>query len=508
MDRSAPVPGPVPGGERAPRDQDHSSQGRGARCPGGPALIVVSGSPQWGSGCGQCLPGATEPLAPRPGALRARPRRAGRIAPGILESFQFLPTSGGSQEAGVQVTLRGCRDFPETKKRRDEPPSSSSPKGKGAALVPSSGPRGQGSSSRLQPRGPTPRDPAARLSPTNWLRTRRATCPGRVMPTGQPGASDPRAKASQARAALLTSRRSLCSAQPRASRGREDAPAGQELLTPDFTSRHSHPARGAVRSLPGAQGLPRTLDPQEPTARAAYLRSSGPGASRPSAFLLLLLLLRLRRSSRLPRPSSESLILPGSRFNPGGGVRVPRVTPPSAGAGSPRAGGGTDRNGCPGRGWSGRGRQEEEFLPGKARDALSAGPRGSPGTLSSPAGLLGLGRSASPSPLPLDRAGRRRFAPEHPSLDSGGRFWGVLTESRMTPPSPGAGDPLGLCALGEDPGVCSQGPLARTLEPKTQPSSPRTLPSPLGRLFSALRSQLPPPPSERPQEWPEVFPPT
>lgn len=101
-----------------------------AGCTGGPALIVASGSPHWGQGCGNCLPGATEWFAPRPEALQASHRRAGVIAPGISESFQFLPTLGGNQETGVQVTLRGCRDFPETKKRMDNPPSRLVPEGK------------------------------------------------------------------------------------------------------------------------------------------------------------------------------------------------------------------------------------------------------------------------------------------------------------------------------------------------------------------------------------------
>lgn len=405
-----------------------------------------------------------------------------------LREFPVSPYSGRQPRSRSSGNTTGLQRFSQNKEEEGQV---------SLFLVPSSGSRGQGSGSRLQPMGRTPRDSAARLSPTNWLRTRRAICPGRLMPTGQLGASDPRAKASQARAALLTSRRSLCSAQPRASRGREDAPAGQELLTRGFTSRCSHPARGAPRAslapwTPSPRPRPR---PESPPRAPLTCGARGPALPAPLP------------SSPLP-PPPVSPILPGSRFNPGGGVRVARVTPPSAGPGSPRAGGGDG----PERQSRARlvraGRQEEGFLPGKARDALSAGPRGSPGTLPSPAGLLGLGRSASPSPLPLDRAGGRRFAPEHSSLDSGGKFWAVLTESRTTRPSPGAGDPLDLCALGEDPGVCSQGPLARTLEPKTQPSAPSTLPSALGRLFSAFRSQVPPPPSVHPQEWLEVFPPT
>lgn len=109
---------------------DRSGGGGVAGCTGGPALIVASGSPHWGQGCGNCLPGATEWFAPRPEALQASHRRAGVIAPGISESFQFLPTLGGNQETGVQVTLRGCRDFPETKKRMDNPPSLLVPEGK------------------------------------------------------------------------------------------------------------------------------------------------------------------------------------------------------------------------------------------------------------------------------------------------------------------------------------------------------------------------------------------
>lgn len=101
-----------------------------AGCPGSPTLTVASGPPHWGPGCGKCLPGATERFAPRPEALQARPRRAGVIGPGISESFQFLPTLGGNQEAGVQVTPRGRRDFPETKKRMDNPPSLIVPEGK------------------------------------------------------------------------------------------------------------------------------------------------------------------------------------------------------------------------------------------------------------------------------------------------------------------------------------------------------------------------------------------
>lgn len=88
----------------------------GARCPGCPALIVAQGH------CNG-TPAACSPLR---GLLsRTCSCLAGPIAQGILVSFQFLPTWGGNQEAGVQVTLRGCRDFPETKKQMDTPPSSS-----------------------------------------------------------------------------------------------------------------------------------------------------------------------------------------------------------------------------------------------------------------------------------------------------------------------------------------------------------------------------------------------
>lgn len=66
-----------------------------------------------------------------PGTFPHRPCSAGRIALGISASFQFLPTSGGNQEAeGVQVTLLGCRDFPETKKRTDNLPLFRVPEGK------------------------------------------------------------------------------------------------------------------------------------------------------------------------------------------------------------------------------------------------------------------------------------------------------------------------------------------------------------------------------------------
>lgn len=76
------------------------------------------GSPPPGSGCRQCLPGTAEPFRPRqgarPGAFPRRPRRPGRIAPGISASFQFLPTSGGNQAAeGVQVSW-----WPEAKRSR------------------------------------------------------------------------------------------------------------------------------------------------------------------------------------------------------------------------------------------------------------------------------------------------------------------------------------------------------------------------------------------------------
>lgn len=103
-------------------------EGTGARgralpgCTGGPALIVASRSPHWGPrvvGIAFLGPPVvrTSPGGP-PG--QSPPRR--HVIARHLESFQFLPTLGGNQETGVQVTLRGCRDFPETKKRMDNPP--------------------------------------------------------------------------------------------------------------------------------------------------------------------------------------------------------------------------------------------------------------------------------------------------------------------------------------------------------------------------------------------------
>lgn len=139
----------------------------GCPVPRWPALIAASGSPQWGPGCGQSFPLGRRAVRAspggRPGACPRRPRRAGRIAPGISASFQFLPTSGGNQGAeGVQVTLRGCRDFRETKKRIENPPSSSFPEGKGAPptpgpQLPSSGPQVEQEPDATE--GTHPRDP-------------------------------------------------------------------------------------------------------------------------------------------------------------------------------------------------------------------------------------------------------------------------------------------------------------------------------------------------------------
>ena len=70
---------------------------------------------------------------------------------------------------------------------------------------------------------------------------------------------------------------------------------------------------------------------------------------------------------------------------------------------------------------------------------------------------MGPGRSEAPSHVP---------GTEQVASASGAEFWGALIASRISRPGPGTWDSHGPCAHGEDPGVCSQGPLAG-------PSSPR-----------------------------------
>ena len=264
---------------------------------------------------------------------------------------------------------------------------------------------------------------------------------------------------------LLTSCRSLCTAQPRASRRREDGTTGPELLTPGFTSRYSHPARAPRSSL--APGISSTENPsREP------LTCCPPGQLPSPRPFFLLLLLCLLWSSLLPRPGSESPILPGSRFNPG--RRCPSAqgnTPKRRSRVTSDRGRGRTGTAVPGGAGRGEGGERRSFLQGKPSTRSRRDPEGARGTLPSSAGSLGRGRSASPSRVPRDRAGRRRLVTERLSLDSARGFWGALTESPVNRPSPGAGDPPDVYVLGEDPGIWFQRPLAWALESKDPPQS-------------------------------------
>ena len=218
----------------------------------------------------------------------------------------------------------------------------------------------------------------------------------------------------------------------------------------------------AGRSLPGDQVLRGAQAPRPqpwhrtPGPRAAYLPRSGSRAPRPSLFLLL----RLLRSSRLPRPSSEFRSSPALALIPGGGVPGPRVTPPSAVPGHLGQGEGTDGNGRPGRGGSGRGGEAGGGVsPGKTRDALSAGPRGSSGGASVPGGQFGAGGERGSLSRPRDRAGRRRFRS------------GILGSVDRVSYQPAGPWHLGLAwplCPRRGPRRLLPGPAGRALEPKTQ----------------------------------------
>lgn len=149
----------------------------GARCPCWLPPGPASGSPSPG------LPSRSRVAGGPPGARPRHPRCAGRIAPGISASFQFLPTSGGNQGAEVRVTLRGCREFHETKKQIDNPPSSSSPVGRGAPRPPVRASEDRWARSGLRPRAPTGTTPDTVFSDA-WPGDSRSNLPSRATANG------------------------------------------------------------------------------------------------------------------------------------------------------------------------------------------------------------------------------------------------------------------------------------------------------------------------------------
>lgn len=328
-DRRAGCPAFSPGGgELEPRRRTTPPTGScGRPAPGWPALVADAGSLPRGRRAVRTSPGGP------PGAGPRRPRRAGRIAPSISASFQFLPTSGGNRGAGgVQVTLRGRRDFPETKKPIDaRPPRSSFPKGRGAPPSPAPGCRGQVAPGLAPAEGTHPRGPEA---PTGQGLARQAApaarCPrGRLSAGPLPAPTEERCPLSPAH--LL------------------------HLLPPP-------PSAGDARSLLG----PEIPGPRARTGQsAADLRLAGPGARA----------LRSAAASSRTRvslgPARESSTLRGSRFNPG--RRYPDAQGDTPKHRS-RVTWGRGRGG-PGQGGGVRG----GVSPGKARDALLARPAGDSG---------------------------------------------------------------------------------------------------------------------------------
>ncbi|XP_019521543.1 PREDICTED: myosin IC heavy chain-like, partial [Hipposideros armiger] len=114
-----------PGGGSASRGAGHSPD-RLLRAPGWPALVADAGSLPRGRRAVRTSPGGP------PGAGPRRPRRAGRIAPSISASFQFLPTSGGNRGAGgVQVR---SAPHPPAKVPRSGASTCSPPKARGQRM--------------------------------------------------------------------------------------------------------------------------------------------------------------------------------------------------------------------------------------------------------------------------------------------------------------------------------------------------------------------------------------
>lgn len=357
----APGPGPLrPTGSCGARVGGWGRGGRlSAPLPGRPV----------GWGGGRSLPPAVPRAGPSGGlSPPSPPRRPYRS--GHLSEFPVSPDPGGNGEAeGVQVTLRGCRDFPETKKRAGVPPSSSFPeeKGKRRTPFPSSRPRGQVERGRFPPRGPT-RGPRGTLVPGQLPRDPQAVCPSpaatccRGSPSGAPLGPRHVAPSLPPRTAL----RPLNPARP--------APAALALRTP------APPA--ALPTAHGAPSPPRfsLLRPGPRTPhRDAHLPHPGPGAPAPRPSSCSTPPTELVSSS-IPRGSLQSS--PARALILGGGVRVPRATPP-AGPSLRARGGAAGARADPG-GAGGAGRRSR----GKDRDKLQtwpgAGPRGNLGTLPGP----------------------------------------------------------------------------------------------------------------------------
>lgn len=214
------------------------------------------------------------------------------------------------------------------------------------------------------------------------------------------------------------------------------------------------PARGAIRSLLGPPAPPGV-----PAVRAAHLQRSGargpPPLALPPPPPTLLASSSARRRS--PQPSQAPALIPG------GGVQVPRATPPERGAGSALAGGG-DRAELFRAGAAGGVR------PGEARHPLD----GWEEHISLPAAL--------------DRASRGLFAARR--LEFGSRQGILGSAGAVAARAPGGGPhglvptaPRGLCALGAHPGVGPRGPLAPATRPApptvhlSLPSGPKSRPS-------------------------------
>ncbi|XP_035565250.1 collagen alpha-1(I) chain-like [Canis lupus dingo] len=216
---------------------------------------------------------------------RARGAAGRSPATRISASFQFPGTSGGNQGAeGVQVTLRGCRDFPETKKRTGHSlsscPAPCAPKIKAHAGSPAPGRRRQVGLEAALAERPDPEGPRAPPAPTSERETRGSESRPRgaiVGPRG-PGSCAPRGPGG---AAPSSPPRALGPARPGGSRRREDAPAALALPTPGLT--HVQP-RAPLTC--GAR-------PALPAPRA----SSSASASSAS------------RGARLPRPCTPRLSL-------------------------------------------------------------------------------------------------------------------------------------------------------------------------------------------------------
>lgn len=339
----------------------------GARCPCWLPPGPARGSPSPG------LPSRSRVAGGPPGARPRHPRCAGRIAPGFSASFQFLPTSGGNQGAEVRVTLRSCREFHETKKETDNPPSSSSPVGRGAPRPPVRASEGRWARSGLRPRAPTGTTPDTVLSDA-WPGDSRSNLPTVPRPRG-PRRAAPTSPTEDARPGSAP-----------------HAPVALALLAPGLTS--CHPAQRGERSGPSSGHRPR---PEFRRCGPLTCGALGPGVPPPLALPppppTLLASSSARR--RNPQPSQAPALIPG------GGVQVPRATPPSAGQGHPGRGEETGRS-C--SGWEGR----EEFAPRKRGTHLTAG------------------RSASPSLRPWTAPVEGSSQPEDSSLDQGRGFWGAL----------------------------------------------------------------------------------